>query len=49
MIATLNLNTGMLLDTAGNPKPKYWGASVNHYTPFRVAHLLNVGWLADEG
>ena len=25
------------------------GRMVNHYTPFRVAHLLNVGWLADEG
>jgi len=25
------------------------GGMVNHYTPFRVAHLLNVGWLADEG
>ena len=25
------------------------GRMVNHHTPFRVAHLLNVGWLADEG
>ena len=25
------------------------GRMVNHHTPFRVANLLNLGWLADEG
>ena len=24
------------------------GRMVNHHTPFRVAHPLNLGWLADE-
>ena len=35
----------------GEPSALHPGAGgmVNHYTPFRVAHLLNVGWLADEG
>ena len=25
------------------------GRMVNHHTPFRVANLFNLGWLADEG
>ncbi len=24
------------------------GRMVNHHTPFRVANLLNLGWVADE-
>ena len=24
------------------------GRMVNHHTPFRVAHPLNLGWLVDE-